>query len=114
MVICGHLGSLQRSLRGRRLKGKGKGVLDARETRGAREEGGRETSLPPLPSLLGRPSRFAFRVSPFPFPFKRLPRRLPPPQAFLGELVFHPSQHLFVGRDEIHEKRALEKRLAPW
>ena len=27
-----------RSLRGRRLKGKGKGVLDARETRGAREE----------------------------------------------------------------------------
>ena len=119
MVICGHLGSLQRSLRGRRLKGKGKGVLgkgvlDARETRGAREEGGRETSLPPLPSLLERPSRFAFCVSPFPFPFKRLPRRLPPPQAFLGELVFHPSQHLFVGRDEIHEKRALEKRLAPW
>ena len=36
------------SLRGRRLKGKGKGVLrkgvlGARETRGAREEGGRET-----------------------------------------------------------------------
>ena len=61
MVICGHLGSLQRSLRGRRLKGKGKGVLDARETRGAREEGGRETSLPPL---LERPSRFAF----LPFP----------------------------------------------
>ena len=30
------------SLRGRRLKGKGKGVLGARETRGAREEGGRE------------------------------------------------------------------------
>ena len=119
VVICGHLGSLQRSLRGRRLKGKGKGVLgkgvlDARETRGAREEGGRETSLPPLPSLLERPSRFAFCVSPFPFPFKRLPRRLPPPQAFLMELVFHPSQHLFVGRDEIHEKRALEKRLAPW
>ena len=28
------------SLRGRRLKGKGKGVLGARETRGAREEGG--------------------------------------------------------------------------
>ena len=27
------------SLRGRRLKGKGKGVLGARETRGAREEG---------------------------------------------------------------------------
>ena len=37
------------SLRGRRLKGKGKGVLGkgvlgARETRGAREEGGREKS----------------------------------------------------------------------
>ena len=31
------------SLRGRRLKGKGKGVLGARETRGGREEGGRET-----------------------------------------------------------------------
>ena len=27
------------SLRGRRFKGKGKGVLGARETRGAREEG---------------------------------------------------------------------------
>ena len=40
--------SRQPSLRGRRLKGKGKGalgkgVLGARETRGAREEGGRET-----------------------------------------------------------------------
>ena len=32
------------SLRGRRLKGKGKGVFTGqRETRGAREEGGRET-----------------------------------------------------------------------
>ena len=31
------------SLRGRRLKGKGKGVLGAREMRKAREEGGRET-----------------------------------------------------------------------
>ena len=30
------------SLRGRHLKGKGKGVLGARETRGAREEGGEE------------------------------------------------------------------------
>ena len=40
--------SARDSLRGRRLKGKGKGalekgVLGARETRGAREEGGRET-----------------------------------------------------------------------
>ena len=84
-----------------------------REGKGSfRRERNAGVSLPP--SLLKRPSRFAFRVSPFPFPFKRLPRRLPPPQAFLGELVFHPSQHLFVGRDEIHEKRALEKRLAPW
>ena len=33
----------QISLRGRRLKGKGKGVLGARETRRAREEGGRKT-----------------------------------------------------------------------
>ena len=39
------------SLRGRRLKGKGQGVLGARETRGARVK------------------------TPFPFPFKRLPRR---------------------------------------
>ena len=31
------------SLRGRRLKGKGKGVSGARETGGAREGGGRET-----------------------------------------------------------------------
>ena len=30
------------SLRGRRLKGKGKGVLGSRETRGVREEEGRE------------------------------------------------------------------------
>ena len=44
------------SLRGRRLKGKGKGVLGARETRGAREEEGRE-GFPP--SLLARPSRFS-------------------------------------------------------
>ena len=37
------------SLRGRRLKGKGKGVLCARETRRAREEGERETAFPSLP-----------------------------------------------------------------
>ena len=47
------------SLRGRRLKGKGKGVLGARETRGA-------------------PLAFLSRLKlPFPkLPFKRLPRRL--------------------------------------
>ena len=58
---------------GKGAGGLGKAVLGASETRGAREEGGRE-NFPP--SLLARPSRFAFRVSPFPFPFKRLPRRL--------------------------------------
>ena len=57
------------SLRGRRLKGKrkgvlGKGVLGAREMRGACEEGGRET-----------PRAWSRALIPFPFPFKRLPRR---------------------------------------
>ena len=34
-------------MRGRRLKGEGKGVLGARETRGAREEGGKtNTNIP--------------------------------------------------------------------
>ena len=47
------------SLRGRRLKGKGKGVLGARETRGARTP---RVSLEPK--------------TPFPLPFKGLPRRL--------------------------------------
>ena len=65
------------SLRRRRLKGKGKGVSGARETRGEREEGGKE-----VPFLLARPVP---RVSlapktPFPFPSKRLPRRLYFPQ----------------------------------
>ena len=44
------------SLRGRRLKGKGKGVLGAREVRGAREEGGRETPA-------RKPSFFSFLTS---------------------------------------------------
>ena len=44
-------------LRGRRLKGKGKGVLGARETRRAREEGGRTCvciaeSLPCVPDVI--------------------------------------------------------------
>ena len=61
------------SLRGRRLKGKGKGVLGkgvlvARETRGAR--GRREGNL--LPRACSR------ALIPFPFPFERLPRRLSP------------------------------------
>ena len=46
-------------LRGRRLKGKGKGVLGAREVRASRAP---RVSLAPK--------------TPFPFPFKRLPRRL--------------------------------------
>ena len=54
-------GSLIRpSLRGRRLKGKGKGVLGARK----RERRAPRVSLAPK--------------TPFPFPFKRLPRRLRP------------------------------------
>ena len=60
------------SLRGRQLKGKGKGVLGARETRGAREEGGRET---PFPSSL-LPHAWSRALIPFPSPFERLPRRL--------------------------------------
>ena len=44
------------SLRGRRLKGKGKGVLGARETREAHEEGGRETPA-------RRPLFFSFLTS---------------------------------------------------
>ena len=46
------------SLRGRRLKGKGKGVLAARETRGAREEG---VSLAP---------KTPFPQTPFSLPFQ--------------------------------------------
>ena len=66
-------GKLLNSLRGRRLKGKGKGVLGARETRGAREEGGGEGNLPPS----SRAPRVSLALkTPFPFPFKRLPRRL--------------------------------------
>ena len=38
----GNLWASLHSLRGRRLKGKGKGLLGARETRGAREEEGKE------------------------------------------------------------------------
>jgi len=50
---------LTRSLRGRRLKGKGKGVLGARETRGARDEGRKETAFLSLPPCSPRPSRFS-------------------------------------------------------
>ena len=44
------------SLHGRRLKGKGQGVLGARETWGAREEGGKE-----MPAR--RPLYFSFLTS---------------------------------------------------
>ena len=93
------------SLRGRRLKGKGKGVLGARETRGARKEGGRETpARRPLfffvfnihqvnvKILIGPSSKhvnhslntlirlaeinITLLSSPISFPFKRLPCRL--------------------------------------
>ena len=48
---------VQSSLRGR-LKGKGKGILGARETREAREEGGKETPA-------GRPLYFSRKTSSF-------------------------------------------------
>ena len=84
------------SLRGRRLKGKGKGILGAREMRGpdrARREGGKR-SFPP--------SSRAPRVSlgpktPFPFPFKRLPRRL------------QLSRHLLLNE----QKKVRKKSLVP-
>ena len=79
------------SLRGRRLKGKGKEVLGVRETRRTLEEGGNPNltspltlsfppSLPPSlpPSVLARPY-FLAPKTPFPLFFKRLPRRLPSP-----------------------------------
>ena len=49
---------LKTSLRGRRLKGKGKGVLGAREMRGA------------LEALLARPSRFPLAQNPLSLPFQ--------------------------------------------
>ena len=62
--------AIRHSLRGRRLKGKGKGFLGARETRGAR------------PNSLS------------PFPFERLPRRLHPslsdlPRPLKSLVVYH-------------------------
>ena len=56
------------SLRGRHLKEKEKGVLGTRSVRGGRE-GGKP------PSLRVRRVSLAPKT-PFPFPFKRLPRRL--------------------------------------
>ena len=63
---------------------KGQGLLGARETRGAREEGGKEKNEKYNGLLVGvsfPPSSRAPRVSlapktPCPLPFKRLPRRL--------------------------------------
>ena len=69
------------SLRGRRSKGKGKGIRTRDHARGRREE----DSLPPssrAPRLLSRLKLpftklpFPSLSLPFPFPFKRLPRRL--------------------------------------
>ena len=50
------------SLRSRRFKGMGKGVLGARETQGAREEGGKKT---PFPSSL-LPRAWSSALIPFP------------------------------------------------
>ena len=60
----------------RRLKGKGKGILGARETRGVREKGGKETPFPSLPPRASRPPVSLAPKTPFPFPAKCLPRRL--------------------------------------
>ena len=62
------------SLRGRRLKGKGKRIRARDHARGRREEG----TLPPsscAPRVSLAP-KTPFPKTPFPFPFKRLPRRL--------------------------------------
>ena len=83
LSIRSHPRHKNNSLRGRRLKGKGKGalgkgVLGARETRGTREEGER-VPLPSPPSRAPRVSlapKTPFPKAPFPFPFNRLPRRL--------------------------------------
>ena len=61
------------SLRGRRLEGEGKGVLGARETRGPGRTRRKGTSFPPS----SRSPRVSLAPkTPFPFPFKRLRRRL--------------------------------------
>ena len=60
------------SLRGKRLKGKEKGLLGARETQGAQEEGGKETLSPSSCA----PCVYLAPKTPFPFLFKRLPPRL--------------------------------------
>ena len=83
------------SLRGRRLKGKGKEVLGARETRGARSLLARLSRFPPAPNPLSLPfqtpatqatSRFATQFQKFKIDFaqKRMANK------------FHPSikQHL--------------------
>ena len=68
LSIRSHPRHKNNSLRGRRLKGKGKGalgkgVLGARETRGTREEGERV----PLPSP---PSHVVSRPNSLPLPFR--------------------------------------------
>ena len=76
--LFGNFGQGSTSLRGRRLKGKGKRVFGARETRGpgrARREGRKETPVSFPPSSRA-PCVSLAPKTPFPFPFKRLPRRL--------------------------------------
>ena len=60
------------SLRGKSLKGKEKGLLGARETQGAHEEGGKETLSPSFCA----PRIYLAPKTPFPFLFRRLPTRL--------------------------------------
>ena len=74
--LFGNFGRGSTSLRGRRLKGKGKGVFGARETREpgrARREGRKETPVSFPPSSRAACVSLAPKT---PFPFKRLPRRL--------------------------------------
>ena len=98
--LFGNFGRGSTSLRGRRLKGKGKGVFGARETRGpgsARREGRKETGVSFLPS--SRAPRISLALkTPFPFPFKRLPRRL-------GEYVKSlRERHMLKHSEERHPK----------
>ena len=76
------------SLHGRRLKGKGKGILGVRETRRTLEEGGNPNLTLPLtlylppslpPSLLPRAPLFSRAQNSLSPLFQRLPRRLPSP-----------------------------------
>ena len=80
--------------RGRRPKGKEKGVVGTKEARGVREEGGRGTRSP-LPC----PSRAVSRPNFLPFPF-----RTPATQAILSSVL-----HIFF-RITLFWQRKFEER----